>query len=537
MQKNKEQAISTKYIFFLISIIAVSVWYISLPDKNVKIHKNKTFEERLEYSNSNIYRLNKIADKELDKIYINNENNNIETENKPETIKDEYNISDNSEYYNKLLDSLQEYPPRTQYSIENIVNKLIAFKGYPLETINIIITDLEQTKSKTQGHYQVAQFDFVNGDLYITQEVVYKLDTKNIIAILAHEIDHFDKLAKLCKYMGIEEFSELFYENNIENINKNFWNKAAKYANIDDFNGDYYKRALLRFITQNNLEQLSSYSNFYKLSESIRNPLEISAYKASDYVYNYFKIPIVDGPIKKLIKIFNDVDWSIYNMISKNPLIKNQRIALFDYFFAKAILQKFPDLNRVFENCINQKNSDLTEFWNAFESKLQSFYKKGKMDQETYDAVVEIMTQTYKEVAKGASEKEIANAIKYKINTQLNNITYPNALQTIKNNIIDYLTYTKENNINKQKDELKYILTLICIENELYKHNQNKEISLYYLKMPEELVSLYEIAGKKQRYFFIYNNDEFKNLLGNSLNEQYLLVNLINQNRINIKQN
>ena len=279
MYNKKENHISIKFIFFLLVIFSIIIYYICQPSGNKNINKAKTFEEMLEYSNTTSYPTKKdIADKELkDSVEIKNNRSTQPIPKVSQNKEDVVTTKNTEEDYNKILDIISQYPAKSIDSARNIVNRLLVYKGYPQNCIRVIPSDIDQSKSKTEGNYMVANFDFNTGNLYISSKMLYELDTKKLIAVLAHELDHFDKLAKICKYMGITEFEQLFKDNNIKYIDTSFWNKVATYANIENFNGKFYQKALTRFLTQNNLELTSSYSDFYRLSENMRNPLEISA--------------------------------------------------------------------------------------------------------------------------------------------------------------------------------------------------------------------------------------------------------------------
>ncbi len=544
MRKKQENQISLKFIFFLLFVVLVIIFYISQPNNNKKINKTKTFEEMLEYSSASSYGYIKKENKEelenkkqntnaqnnskeTKKIYINQEDSYIESS-VPLSNKD----------YDKLLDMLSQYPAKSIDSARNIVNKLLVYKGYPENCIRVISSDIDQSRSKTEGNYQVANFNFNSGNMYISSKMLYELDTKVLIAILAHELDHFDKLAKVCKYLGVDQFEQLFEENNIKNIDKSFWHRVSAMAtNEKDFNGKYYADALKRFITQNDLELTSSYSDFYRISENIRNPLEISAYEESDYVYKHFGIKIQDGPMKILTKTFNEVDWAIYNVISKDPIIKDERIAIFDYFFIEAILTKFPELYREYNICQNQKDGDMTYFWLVFENSVKSFYQKGQMDNDTYRKILSLLELTKAKVGQGITNKEIATALKYKINTLKSNLVYPNAIDNLEKTTISYLKYIKYKNIVDPEQELKCILTLINIENKITTISGNRNVSLYYINIPESLRKIYGITDKKQLFVYIYNNQSFRSKIKQNQTESDLLKELLEKNILDIRIN
>ena len=334
MKKNTNP-ISIKFILFLFVVIVALITYLSLPKDSKTIKKEIPFEETLENKNirDNDTTEDVTQDYEDDLIPIQEFSQDEEqsllpppsTEMIPKEVKKPINRAKSSSKikrsnveYNALLDELASYPAKNQRAVQIIVNKLLKNKNYPENTVKAIAKDIDQSKAKTHENYMVANFDFSSGNLNISPKMLFELDNKELIAILAHELDHFDKLANTCKSMGIDKYQALFNENEIK-IDTAFWSRAAALANDESFNASLYQDAVKRFITQNNLELTSSYSDFYKLAENMRNPLEVSAYKQSDYVYGYYKIKITDGPIKRLTKKFNDVDWAIYDFISKNP--------------------------------------------------------------------------------------------------------------------------------------------------------------------------------------------------------------------------
>ncbi len=534
MRKNYQKSTPIKFLIFLLAIIVMLIIYISSPDDNQKKNEKKTYQEMLEYSNRN----NNNSEKKAIKKEV-KEQEYLPGKKSDELLKKQEiqeNLNSTKENYDKLLDDITQYPLKNKTTVTYIINKILTFKGYPKDIIKVISTDIDQSKSKMQNSYNAANFDFKTGNLYLSEKILYDININTLTAILVHELDHFDKLAKICKNMGLERFKNLFRENDID-IDTIFWSKAALYADTKNFNSEYYEKALERYITQNNLELISSYSDFYRLSENMRNPLEISAYQASDYVYNHYNIKITDGPMKKMTQKFNDVDWAIYNAISQNQFLKTERIAIFDYFFLKAILSQYPEFKEQFYICINNKNGDLTTFWLAFENSVKSFYQKGQMDNETYEKMLNLLNKTEDEAKKGITPTEGLTALKYKINTLASNLVYPNAINNLKSYCVNYLNYLKKENISDEEQELKCILILLCIENELYTNNNEKEISLYYLNFPEEIYKIYNIQNKKKKYLFIYNNSAFKNKLTETEAEQALLENLLNQNRLDVKIN
>ena len=576
MAKKETQPISLKFLIFIIAMFTIILFYATSPNDVKKIKETKTYEEMLEYNNSasrqqktkkvsnqkkeqlpqtykkqtnsyttksttntyNSYQRNNIANS-YNTVQRTNINTNVKSYNN--TNVKSYNNTNktinksNQAEYNKLLDSLRNIPIQSTNSIDVIVNKILAYKGYPQGIIRVTEETIGQSAVKTQGSYLIAQFEFPTGEMKISREQIYKLDMKLIISIIAHELDHFEKIAQVCKSMGVEQFGNFLAENGVKTYNKAFWMRASQYADLTNFDSKLYTDAVRRYLNQNKIELTSSYSDFYRLSENMRNPLELSAYGVSDYIQTYYGIPLSEGPMKTITKKFNEVDWAIYNLTSKNEIIKNERIPLFDYFYSKAIVKTFPNYKTLLDNCISQNDGDLSMFWINFEKVLSNFYIQGRIDAKSLEIILTLLNETKTEAQKGISDIEIANALKYKVKTILSNIVYPNAIKNIRKTSIAYLRYIKSKNISQPKTELDFILTLLCIDNELYKNNNN-QIALYYMKIPEELTTLYNIKNNNQKYHFIYNNSEFKRLLNASgTTDQNLLTQLLDSHRLNIR--
>lgn len=551
MPKDTQENISWQFVVFIIALILFIIVYISVPSEKKDINKKTTYTEQLEYNtpskNQLLAQQQEIKKQEekrtfkqplkdtsenINKTQVQTQSNSISLKNKE--IKN-IQVSD-KEKYNLLLDSLKTYPSQSISSVQQIVNKILEFKGYPAGTILLTPDSLDESRTKTQGSYLVATFQFPSGEMKVNRQQIYEMDIRELVAIIAHELDHFEKFAIVCKSIGINEFQKLLEENGVTNFNKAFWEKASPYANTSNFDLKTYTDAIKRYLNQNKIELTSSYSDFYRMAENIRNPLEISAYSVSDYVYKYYNMPISEGSMKKITKKFNEVDWAIYNIVSANPTIKEERIPLFDYFFSKAIIKNKPELTGVYNNCINNQDGDLTEFWLNFEKSLSDFYIKGEMNKSNVKIVLSLLSSTLDEARAGISDKEIANALKYKVKTILSNIVYPNAIKNIRKTALAYLKFTKERNINNPKTELDFILTLICIENELY-NNDHRIIDLYYIKLPEELTLLYGIDNnnKSKRLNFILQNEEYINRRNSAqnTNDSIFLSDLINKYRLN----
>ena len=540
MQKEKQEPISMTFIFFIVFMISFTIYYVFHHDETEDItKKTQTYEEMLEYQDGEIYRQLekedpvKVEENKRKKTQRKTQKENLQ----PSTVqaKDTKQIVNTEETYKRLLDSLKEYPYQSSYYVNVIVNQILTFKGYPQGIIKVTATNLNQSRAKVQGSYLVANFDFKSGQLYIEESILNQLSATTLIAVLAHELDHFDKLASLCRYIGVEQFENILNTNGILNVDTTFWRMASAFGKTKDFNGEHYKEALERFVSQNKLQDTGAYSTFYKLAENLRNPLEISAYKESDYVYNHYGITVQEGPTQKLVKKFNDIDWAIYSKIAYDNILKKERVSVFDDYYTKAILEQMPDLANIYNTCLTLRDGDLTQFWTAYKNKLNTFYKSnGQLNASDYTTIMSLLNSTQTKIKNDLTKEDISRILKNKINTIKDEAYTESNIGNLQTTLVNYLRYTNTNNIVDEKQNLISSILLICIENKLYKKNKGEEISLYYLNMPEVLMQINNVKNKKQKLLFLYNNPAFKTSKPSYQTDQEYLTELINKYRLNV---
>lgn len=538
---SKKKPISNKFVIFFTAVSLFLAYYISY-DNSSKYEQKKSFEELLEYNmqiqKEQVYIPEYFREKQEFNVNPQAKNNLLPNNNYIlEAQKKAYAVSpvEKIKLYNKLLDELAQYPPNSELSLQNALGKLLVFKGYPADIINISFVDFENISSLSIDSYDILEFNILNGEIYVNKQIFYKSDFKALLAVLSHELDHFDKLAMLFKSVGIQKFNKPFLDSNISNLDINFWENASIYADVDKFEAELYYNALNKFLYKKDVNNKSSYFDFYHLAENIRNPLATSAYNESTYVFKHFNIPVIEVVTKQITDIFNKIDWQLYDFVDKKPLLKHERIAIFDYLFAKAIVYILPEFYDEYNNCIEQKNGDLTSFWINFENKFTEFYKFGRLNSKDCSVIFNILNHLNENLKNDISKDELSNAIQYKINTLKSNLYAPEALENLRKTIINYLKYIKENNLDNQKQELDYILLLFCIDNKLYLNNSNDDILLKNIEIPKEIAWLYSIE-KKRKFLFLYQNDEFKKRNATMTeNENEKLLYLLNGSRLDLK--
>ena len=566
-RKEKQKPISIVFVVILAITIVGMLAYAFKPNEIKKITSNKNFEEMLEYNHRYAHFDTKNKAKDINttiKTSVSSED--IEVKKNVSTLK-QYNISSEpiqqkniieqpvvvsktnyvsleqqkKQDYNELLDNLRKYPSRSIDTINIVVDKLLENKGFSSGTVRIL--EAQATKNvQIKGSYIAAFFDFQSGAMYIDKNRLFSMSKEEVIAVLAHELDHFEKLACICKSMGTSNFVSKLQESGLKNTDYSFWSRASEKANVSNVDVKKYQEALYRYIEQNSIDLVSSYSDFYRMSENIRNPLEISAYEVSDYVLNYYGLPLNEGSTYKLVSKFNEVDWAIYNAISSVSSIKDERIAFFDYFFMKAVSESNYKYKNELENCLNNKNGDLSTFWLSFEQDNMSFYdKKLQVTPQTYSTMYSLLSKTEEYAKTGLNAQIVMDTLKYKVNTLRSNIVYPNALRNIEKSINSYFEYKVSERSGNSKQDLEFLLIWLCIANDFYKANSTNEISLYYIKIPENFAKLERVSDRKTLLKYIYTNEYFKQLFEEarlknpSELEQNFLIQLLNDYRLDVK--
>ena len=539
-KRNETEPISVKFLVMMTAMVILMLVYATTPNQEKEVLKNKkSYKEMLEYNlpsnqNSIIKINNKYADLEEDNTtpsingqtykYSQEEKNSVAYSSQKTVEKKPKLPKGSIEEYNKILDTVRKLPSKSVPSLQLTLEKFLEYKGYPPQILKIVLTG-----NSPQSKIFIAAFDFSTGEVRISRDSVYSLSIEHLIPVIAHELDHFDNLAKMCKAMGVDNFKTFMENNGIANVNVDFWSVVSFYANTKNFDLEKFKESIERQKIKNKINKISMYSTLYSLGENFRNPLEESAYAVSDYIYNYYGISQQDGSVELLIKKFNEVDWAIYDKISQNPLLDNERIALFDYYFMKAINKHYPEYNQLYNICLKRDNGNLSMYWNSL-----PFLKQGELTtndtKKLYNLLSDVLIQTKYNI----SDSEIAEALYYRAKTLLANITLPEDIKNIQNTASTYIRFINDKKITQPKAELDMILALLCIESKLYYGDENN-LTLYYVKMPYILKETYKPLNKSVQYNFIYNNQEFQNIKNSrqdNIQDANLLVELLNENRL-----
>ena len=466
----------------------------------------------------------------------------------------------------EILDELKTLSVTHPNTPNTIVDALLQNRQYPKGLLKVEFENIPTSITNNQTTLTVAYFDILSGVIKINKTALNKINTEKLVAILAHEIDHFDTVAKIYKTYNLKDKMELNldYTTNIKlHFNKVFWDKASEYSNTKYFQARDYLPALLPYIHKEEFHTLSLYPYLSTLATITDNQFEKKAYSISNTILDYYNIKQEKLSILSFTEEFKKLDSNLNTILTKYNFSNEEKEAIFDYILFKTVIEKNSNYKTYFDESMLYKNKDMTQILKAIiENNKILFTKKIDIKDKTYTQIIDLIKQMELKASNDITVDNILEAMEIQINTIKNNIYKQSTIDFLKKKILKYLEYINKNKINKPEQELNYLITLICIENDINTNSQN-EFSTYYSKLPTEIEKIYEVndsekmknllsksqnaenvtkrlekENKLKIYKIIYNNPIFvekKENIGSDISNSDLLKKLINENKINIK--
>ncbi len=531
---------SVKFVFIAIIVLLFTVFYIAVPSKNSTKTNVKSFEDMLEYRNFDNNSIQNQSEKlPPDDIEKNDENyiQSSEQDSHYTSQNQNYNnneITNTRNLYNELLDNFAQYPAVSVLAVKEIVNELLLAKGYPENSFNIVFSDVDYDLNSPFDYYKFAELNILTGTININTAMLENSDIKTVVAVLAHEIDFADKILMVRKSLGMEQFSNIFAEKGIPGLNVGFWSSKSFYADTDKFNKELFVNALKDLLVDKNYLPINPYENFNRLLKTFQNPLKVSAYNTSNYIFDYYNVSDNFESFKDIIQKFQLIDTKLQDILNKTEFISSEKDAVFNYFYANAIKNSIREFYSEFNSCIENKEGNLNTFWDDYEKKYFAFNKYGKVTDKIYKEISTLLNNVNDSIQQDINLSETAAALQCKINTLKYNLYNDIDIKQLRSSILNYLQYIKKEGVDNPKQELNSLLLLLCIDNGLYTNNKDKDISLYSLNIPQEIQILYNIK-KNRRFVFLYNNSEFKLTNTQQSSESAKLIELLNSSRVNLK--
>ncbi|MBE7705640.1 MAG: hypothetical protein E7Z91_00135 [Cyanobacteria bacterium SIG30] len=372
---------------------------------------------------------------------------------------DEKPVSSYSKYITQdEMQSLQNAISRINTSRTNdpqeITNIFLETMGYPKYLVEVKY--FKNNGSNFEGDIQAGMFEYPKGVLSLNQDFIKYANRGSVIGVIRHELDHFDKGAKINKSIGINNFKKLWPTT----FNEEFWVKASIYADTTGFDSKKYLSGLNKYTSTTDITSL--YQTFVDKSDGVRNPLELSAYAFSDYIEEYYGVRKENHTnLKRVAIAFNKVDWQIYKIANDNEFLSRSRAAIFDYYFLRAMMKTDPILYKTYENAT--KSGDFSEFrqkCNQIAYELQN----NNVDITTSNNLVSLFSIMETDMNQRITDEQISKIFYYKymsLKNALKDAKYKdfvgNILIVLDINVDDYLNFIESKSIEDEELKLKLL--------------------------------------------------------------------------------
>ncbi len=375
-----------------------------------------------------------------------------------------------SEYANsKVVDEINALTVSTAENANKIKDIFLKELGYDTNLINVKFVD--DLRSGIQGG-----MNYLTGEVSFNKELLNSLSPQALAVLVRHELDHFDKAAKLCKSIGVDEYEKIFagldekkfldYSGKKCVFNKEFWQKASENADIKDFDAQHYQKALNDYLNRSENELVGVFDNFAEKVKYVDNPLEVSAYNIQHSLEKSLNVKPLQT-LEYLSPHFNAAEKAVDNLLKRASLSQDKAI-IFDALYIKAfneLIQEVPDL---------QNKHELVRAGIVFE-KMVKLAKAGVEPDDIYQAFTQ--RQASIETTLFARNYDEATAIAVPTQKIMNN---PDALASFK---------------TRQENAKKVLLTSIELDRLKKLLGENTESYIKYLEQSKtadsQLLELY----------------------------------------------
>ena len=235
----------------------------------------------------------------------------------------------------------------TEENANKLTSILLKDMGFDLEKLPLKVCYVEPEKlpNATMG-----QFNIKTGELLLTNKILGNLNISQLAPVLRHELSHFEKMAKSCKQLGLDEYGK--FTTSIPDFavkgdfNKDFWSKVIDNTIVEEgFSHKPYTEGVIKQIESINLDG-SAYSNYQNIYNYYQNPFEQIAYKTQHDFETALDTKIADT-YEPIVEAFSKVDKKLDGFLDKKyPEFKNFKPQIFNYLEKEACKDELT----VFEN-------------------------------------------------------------------------------------------------------------------------------------------------------------------------------------------
>lgn len=251
----------------------------------------------------------------------------------PELMRDTCHFRTDRTLCPKYLRQLLEIKGSESEKLLQIKNRMLTTMGYERPELVSIVKDNKITHTYA--------FDYCSGRIYINEQKAQLINMEEKIALLRHELDHFDRGAQIVKSKGVDELESAlrkYFKSNIH-VDKNFWEQAKINANTDSFDAEKYLRLWKNPPAINpHIDYRTNFGQAKFMQLQCMGELEASAYSKERAVLKAFGVNSTVAP-DVYITQFN----RILDLMKKQKLSETESVNIFNNLYNISRLMKHPD--------------------------------------------------------------------------------------------------------------------------------------------------------------------------------------------------
>ena len=399
---------------------------------------------------------------------------------------------------------------------QKITEVFLESMGYPKNIVEVKYFNPEGGRTNFANDTRMGTFNLSTGNLELNSILLNSnIQKGSMIAVLRHELDHFDKSAKICKAVGIDQYKTLHPS---ETFNENFWKSAMYYADTTDFDHKKFYNSILS--QTDYYDPTSLYDTFTELTHGARSMLEVTAYAFSDYIEERYQIRNNKTSLKKLSEIFNELDWDIYYLSKQSKYLSRSRSAIFDYFYVQTMAKYNPEYKTAYQDAI--VNGDVSYLANLYRMKSQEL-KTEKLDERKIEELGKIFYDMEVSMNKTLTNKEVNDILYLKYITLkycAKNLAQEGEIaryaMILDNNVDDYLEYLKIYGTGNDKLELDLLTSKLQLANITVDKGNGKKIKLGEKGEIDKTISRIEknpVLKKKEKESKLSKSKFFENYI------------------------
>lgn len=341
---------------------------------------------------------------------------------------------------------------RAEGAAQKYINLLSRVEGLPEGLVKV-------SKELPTQPNSIAEINFLNGEIRLNSPIINQHPEVMLAPYLIHEYDHFEKAAKTCKLIGVEEFEKIVTSNGqLNGFDRNFWSIASESISVSKkFDVKKYTNALKEMMNNfnidwNRVDNENIYNYLLRDFRYITNPFEASAHKAQ----NRATFNLVQFDTREWIKKpFSKVETLLDSIINARNLKKEAKPILFQQFYVDTIIKNDENLSELFAKYLAEPSEEtLSKYQQAFIQRSAQLNANilGLPLKVVLKDKADMLYKTARSLEK-CNDGDIITAYTEALNFFMNKINNPDIGQNkerytnlLRENTSDFLNFMTENN-------------------------------------------------------------------------------------------